>query len=368
MDPGEADDKGSGRPVDEGPAPTGRTAEGRLRTVRGVAAAAPRRTEQGQEDEQEKGPIGRCPQHAGKLPARRSPPPTVTLGNRGASLKPTTTSTTLSVRLVSVLLAAATLLVGCGESDDETVEPAPTSTVPFPTALPTPRDLTEGESQRAAPRWEQIRVVTGNAPAEIGPFTIAPEVIQWRVKWDCETGRMLITTTPPPTRPGPLVDSPCPESGEGFSRVRGEVRLAVQASGPWKATVEQQVDTPLDEPPLAEMAGARVLGRGEFYNVDKTGKGTAILYQLADGRRALRFEPGFEVFNDPDLVVWLSEAPSPKTSAEVDASPHAEIAALKSTKGAQNYIVPENLPIQRIGSVALYCVPVPSIYIAAGLS
>ena len=265
--------------------------------------------------------------------------------------------------MLVVVLAA---LAACGGDDEETT--ASTSTIPFPTALPTPRSLTEGEAQRAAPRWEQLRVVTGNAPMELGPLAISPAVIQWRVKWDCEAGTIRITTTPPPPRGRPLVESPCPEKGEGFSRQKGELRLTIQASGPWKATVEQQVDTPLDEPPLPEMATAQVLGKGEFYNVDKTGKGTAILYRLADGRRALRFEPGFDVLNDPDLVVWLSSVPRPRTSKEVIDNPHVEIAALRSTKGSQNYIVPDNSPMPRIGSVTLYCVPVPSIYIAASLS
>ena len=274
----------------------------------------------------------------------------------------------LSIRVTAALLVSAAVLAGCGGgSNDEEAAPPVTTAVPFPTALPTPRSLTAGEAERAAPRWEQVRVLTGNAPTEV-PVTIAAGAIQWRVKWDCETGRMVINTTPPPPRSGPLVDSACPDNGEGFSVLQGDIRLAIDASGPWKATVEQQVDTPLDEPPLPEMAGARVLGRGDFYNVDKTGKGTAILYELPDGRRAVRFEPGFEVFNDPDLVVWLSEAKAPKTSKEVDDSPHVEIAALKSTKGSQNYIVPAELPISRIGSVALYCVPVPSIYIAASVS
>jgi hypothetical protein len=49
-------------------------------------------------------------------------------------------------------------------------------------------------------------------------------------------------------------------------------------------------------------------------------------------------------------------------------SNHVEIAALRATKGSQNYILPDDLPLGRIGSVALYCVPVPSIYTAASLS
>ncbi len=273
------------------------------------------------------------------------------------------------VRLLVLLVCAAALLAGCGSDDDNAADEAVVATTlgPFPTALPTPRSLTQGEAERAAPRWEQVKVLTGNAPME-APVTITQGAIQWRVKWNCETGKMVIRTSPPPPRSGPLVDSPCPDKGEGFSVLNGDITLAIDASGPWKATVEQQVDTPVDDAPLPEMASARVLGRGNFYNVEKTGGGTAILYELPDGRRALRFEAGFQVLNDPDLVIWVSEAPAPKTSKEVVDSPHVEIAALRSTKGSQNYILPNDLPISKIGSVALYCVPVPSIYIAASLS
>ena len=63
----------------------------------------------------------------------------------------------------------------------------------------------------------------------------------------------------------------------------------------------------------------------------------------------------------PSLVVWLSSLPNPKTSKEMSEGPHAEISALKSTKGSQNYVLPDNMPISEIRSVGLYCVPVPSI-------
>src|SRR5205807_2321907 len=102
---------------------------------------------------------------------------------------------------------------------------------------------------------------------------------------------------------------------------------------------------------------AQVLAKGDFYNVEKTGKGSVTLYQLTDGRRALRIEPGFEVLNDPDLVIWLSTAPRPKTSQEMSNAPHYELSALKSTRGSQNYIFPDSLPIPSVGSVGMYCVP-----------
>lgn len=280
---------------------------------------------------------------------------------------------TMAPAAVAVAVCVS-LLAACGGSDsDDGAAPASTQpAISFPSTLSTsPPVLSDNDPAKAAPRWEQVRVVTGNSPMDLGPVRIAEGAIQWRVKWSCEAGSMRITSTPPPVpnRPNPVVvESGCPNQGEAFGRQTGDVRVNVEASGPWKATLEQQVDSPLDEPPLPEMANARVLGRGDIYNVDKTGKGTVILYQLPDGRRALRIEPGFEILNDPDLVVWVSSAVNPRTAKAMADAPHVEIAALKSTRGSQNYILPNDLPIPEIRSVGFYCVPVPSIYAAAALS
>ncbi len=272
----------------------------------------------------------------------------------------------------SLVALAACWVLASACSDSKTGDTAaPTTTAPaiaFPSTLSTaPPIVSNSDPTRAAPRWEQVKVVTGNASMEVGPLTISPSAVQWRVKWNCEGGSFIINTTPALPKPGPLVSSGCPSSGEGFARLTGQVTLQVVGSGPWKATVEQQVDSPLDEPPLPEMATAPVIGKGAFYNVEKTGKGALTLYRLSDGRRALRFEPGFDVINDPDLVIWLSPLANPKTSREISDAPHYELSALRSTKGSQNYILPSDAPAD-LKTVGLFCVPVPAIYIAATLS
>ena len=262
------------------------------------------------------------------------------------------------------------VLASCGSSKKEastatTAAPA----IAFPSTLQTaPPVISNTDPTKAAPRWEQLKVVTGNSSTEIGPITVNAQAIQWRVKWSCDGGSLIINVSPSPPKPGPLVQNNCPGQGEAYSRQTGDVKLSVQGSGPWKATVEQQLDTPLDEPPLPEMATAQVVAKGTFYNVEKTGKGTVTLYKLADGRSALRIEAGFEVVNDPDLVIWLSSLPQPKTSREMSDAPHYELSALKSTKGSQNYILPNDVTVNPIKSVGLFCVPVPAIYVAAALS
>lgn len=258
------------------------------------------------------------------------------------------------LRWIAGLAVLSVAFAACGEG--ESASPQPTSTtVTIPAA---------DEGPKAAPRWEQVAAFSGTGATETPAFTIAPGAIQWRARYTCQTGSLTVTTVPPPDPAEPLVEMDCPGEGEGFAISTGELRLDVEASGPWDIVVEQQVDTPIDEPPLPEMAAAPVLSAGSFYSIDEEGSGTATLYELPDGQRALRFED-FEVFTNTDLVVWLSEAPMPTTSAESVEAPHVEIAELKSTIGNQNYLVPPDIPTESIRSVIIWCPPIRSAYLAA---
>jgi hypothetical protein len=261
---------------------------------------------------------------------------------------------------------AAAMLNACGGNGDQ--QAPPTTVPPFPTTLSTsPPLLTQGHAERAAPRWEAVTSFSGVGAAETPVFTIAPGAIQWRLRWVCEAGNLRIDANPAPPKPTALVDGGCPGEGAAFSIRTGDMRLAVRASGSWRASVEQQVDTPINEPPLPGMGSAPVLAQGSFYPVEKTGTGTARIYRLPDGQRALRLSEDFSVFNNTDLVIWLSEAAKPVTSAEAVDAPHVELAPLKATRGPQNYIIPPDVPTERIRSIVLWCVPVPSVYIAAAL-
>ncbi len=127
----------------------------------------------------------------------------------------------------------------------------------------------------------------------------------------------------------PLAETACPETGEGFSIQTGDQRLAIEAQGDCKATVEQQVESPINQAPLPGMTDASAILRGSFYSVEKPGRGTATVHSLPDGSLALRLSDDFQVLNNTDLVIWLSEVPAPKTSAEASTNPYREIAPLK---------------------------------------
>jgi hypothetical protein len=266
-------------------------------------------------------------------------------------------------RTVLVLLALSFVVAGCGGgSDGNSGSGAPQTTV-APAAGPT---TTAGGAKSAA-RWETVTTFNGSGAFQTPEFTILPNALQWRVRVTCATGTLKINSIPPPRRPAAVVDTTCPKEETGYSIVTGPVRMAIEATGTWKAVVDQQVETPLDEPLLAGMTPDKVIASGSFYKVEVRGEGTAKLYRLADGRRILRFE-NFQTGENTDLFVWLSEAAKPANSAQAVGTPHVELTNLKSTVGTQNYEIPASIPTEKIRSVVIWCQPVAIAYAAAALS
>ena len=104
----------------------------------------------------------------------------------------------------------------------------------------------------------------------------------------------------------------------------------------------------------AREKAAKVLAKGKFHNADKTGKGTATLYQLADGKRVLRLT-NFSVDNGPDLHVRLIAADDAKNTTSVAKTPHIKLGKLKGIRGNQNYDVPENVDLSKYKVVSIWC-------------
>ena len=266
-------------------------------------------------------------------------------------------------RTVLALVVLALVLAGCGGgSDGDTTAGGPATT-----AAAAGSTETTVAGPKSAARWETVSTFNGSGAFTTPEFSILPNAIQWRVRFTCTTGTLRISSNPPPRRPGPVVDASCPKEDTGYSIVTGPVRMQIEATGAWRAVVDQQVDTPLDEPLLPGMTPDRVVAQGSFYKVEIRGEGTAKLYRLPDGRRILRFE-NFVTGENTDLFVWLSEVAKPATSAQAIGSPHVEIANLKSTIGNQNYEIPASIPTDRIKSIVIWCQPVQIAYAAAALT
>jgi hypothetical protein len=104
----------------------------------------------------------------------------------------------------------------------------------------------------------------------------------------------------------------------------------------------------------AQRRDAKVLAKGEFHNAEKAGKGTATVYQLANGKRVLRLSD-FRTDNGPDLHVRLIAADDAKDTVSVAKTDYVEVAKLKGNKGNQNYELPAKVDLGKYRVVSIWC-------------
>ena len=108
------------------------------------------------------------------------------------------------------------------------------------------------------------------------------------------------------------------------------------------------------ETPEPQDDGPQTLAVGRFRSLAHEGSGKALLLELADGSRYLRFED-FEVENGPDLRVYLSTAPSESADDGVFNEDYVDLGALKGNVGNQNYTVPADVKLDRYKSAVVWC-------------
>jgi hypothetical protein len=273
---------------------------------------------------------------------------------------------------VGVAVLAASLVVGTdlfgtrealfGSATPE-ARPAASSRVdafaPVDTSAPVKTVL------RSQPWWQQVARFDSTAQQGEPTFRIRDGAIQWRVRWNCTQGRFVVRS-----RSGsePLIDAPCDGAGTATSTKQVTDELQIDAAGTWTARVEQQVDVPLIEAPLAAMSapGARSILRGSFYRIDQVGRGRLMIYRLASGRHALRLSD-FYVTANVDLEIRRSPLSRPRTTREYRSAPSRFAAPLNTTAGSMNFMLPAGVEPTRYRSVVIWCPTITSAYAAATL-
>lgn len=253
--------------------------------------------------------------------------------------------------IATVLVTAAP---GCGDGEPEQRDPFEAISNKAPPAM-----------SSASPRWEHLATLSGPG-SRTRAIEVDDRAIQWRARWRCRRGRLAIEVDPPPSEGNPLARAGCPRRGRTESIQTGSIDVTAAGAGDWLVKIEQQVDTPLNDPPLAGMSPGNLLARGDFYDIDKPAEGTASLYRLPGGRLALRFED-FQTSANVDLFVWLSEAREPRTTKQAFRAPYRVAAELKSTQGDQNYVLPAGTDARDVRSIVIWCEPVRNAYVAAAL-
>lgn len=232
---------------------------------------------------------------------------------------------------------------------------------PATTAVERPQTLV-----RSQPWWQEVATLEGQGPTR-SRVTIDDAALQWRVRGSCPSGRLVVTVA---GRPKPVLDAACAggEAEPGYATRSGALDLEVAAEGRWRLEVEQQVDVPLEEPPLAAMSapGTRVVATGDFYRMDQTGQGTVTVYRLADGSHALRLDRFFVTAN-VDLEITFSPLEAPRTTSEFMGAPWVRAAPLDITAGSLNFAVPPGVDPAGYRSVVIWCPLIDSAYAAATL-
>ena len=97
-----------------------------------------------------------------------------------------------------------------------------------------------------------------------------------------------------------------------------------------------------------------VLSSGSFHSVAHESKGNASIYQLANGKRILRFT-NFETSNGPDVHVYLVAANDASDSETVKQAGFVELGSLKGNIGEQNYDIPVDADLAKYRAVTIWC-------------
>lgn len=215
------------------------------------------------------------------------------------------------------------------------------------------------EQKRAQPRWERVQRFAGSGSTEHS-FSIDDRAIQWRADWRCMSGGFRMAVGRPSQDARVLAASDCPDVGVETSTGEGSGRLQITATGAWEVTVRQQVDTALEEPPLAGMTQDSVVARGRFHPVQKHGEGTVALHRLPSGRLALRFED-FYTSASPGLRVWLSRADNVTSTFQAREAKYRDAGVIRSTLGNYNQMLPADVDASEIRTIVIWC---PTVLIA----
>jgi len=96
------------------------------------------------------------------------------------------------------------------------------------------------------------------------------------------------------------------------------------------------------------------LASGQFHSGAHETKGVATVFQLADGKKALRLT-NFATSNGPDVHVYLVAAQDATDNDSVTKAGFVDLGSLKGNIGDQNYELPANADLAKYRAVTIWC-------------
>src|ERR1041384_2970787 len=134
------------------------------------------------------------------------------------------------------------------------------------------------------------------------------------------------------------------------------VVLVVIGAGAWYAFRPERlfINNKVNEQFPTASAATNKLVSGQFHSGAHETKGTATLFQLADGKKTLRLTD-FATSNGPDVHVYLVAASDAKDNDTVTKAGFVDIGSLKGNIGDQNYELPGNADLAKYRAVTIWC-------------
>lgn len=136
------------------------------------------------------------------------------------------------------------------------------------------------------------------------------------------------------------------------------VVVLVVGLGAWYAFRPERLfinQTVNEQFPTASAANnATTLASGQFHNGAHETKGTATVFQLADGKKTLRLTD-FATSNGPDVHIYLVAADDAKDNDTVTNAGFIDVGSLKGNIGDQNYDLPANTDLGKYRAVTIWC-------------
>lgn len=119
---------------------------------------------------------------------------------------------------------------------------------------------------------------------------------------------------------------------------------------PERLVIDQKVN---EQFPTASAASNK-LASGQFHSGAHETKGTATVFQLADGKKTLRLTD-FATSNGPDVHVYLVASDDAKDNDTVTNAGFIDVGSLKGNIGDQNYDLPANADLTKYRAVTIWC-------------
>jgi hypothetical protein len=155
-----------------------------------------------------------------------------------------------------------------------------------------------------------------------------------------------------------------PEPTEQASTTSTPQSIQVTYTPTSKVTLDVPSATSTVRPSATSTFEPMYLLRGSFYGVDENhqGVGNAIIIQTQADEYSLHLE-NFEVTSGPGLHVILAKDDNPYNVATL--GDYLDLGELQSTTGDQVYLIPNDVNLEKYGSVVVYCVPFQAIFAIA---